>query len=179
MSNSFIWPIDQPLSGATTPSQSGPGSEGNEGVLRIPRSSSITEASLSDCLMSYQDTRWECRIPLAEIQSVYSATSTDWATRHSLWVGSYSSVEMQSVYPVATADWALKNKKKTSYFAFFFLICIIVGKIFVYFFFVVVEMWHNVIGKCRWTMSHISKLYLSLATCIQQFGARNMREDKI
>ena len=33
---SFIWPIDRTLSGATTPGQSGPGSDGNEGVLRIP-----------------------------------------------------------------------------------------------------------------------------------------------
>ena len=35
MSNSSIWPIDSALSGATTPGQSGPGSQGNEGVLRI------------------------------------------------------------------------------------------------------------------------------------------------
>ena len=33
------------LSGATTPGLSGPGSDGNEGVLRIP--------SPSDCLVSY------------------------------------------------------------------------------------------------------------------------------
>ena len=47
-----------PLSGATTPGQSGPGSDGNEGVLRIPQSSSIAGTSPSDCLVSYQDTRW-------------------------------------------------------------------------------------------------------------------------
>ena len=41
------------LSGATTPSQSEPGSDGNEGVLRIPHSSRITGASPSDCLVSY------------------------------------------------------------------------------------------------------------------------------
>ena len=41
MSNSSIWPIDRTLSGATTPGQSGPESDGNEGVLRIPQSSSI------------------------------------------------------------------------------------------------------------------------------------------
>ena len=29
------------------------GSNGNEGVLRIPQSSSMTEASPSDCLVSY------------------------------------------------------------------------------------------------------------------------------
>ena len=35
------------------PYQSRPGSDGNEGVRRIPQSSSVTGASLSDCLMSY------------------------------------------------------------------------------------------------------------------------------
>ena len=48
-----IWPIDTTLSGATTPVQSGPESDGNEGVFRIPQSSSINEASPSDYLMSY------------------------------------------------------------------------------------------------------------------------------
>ena len=52
MSNSSIWAIDRTLSGATTPSQSGPGSDGNEGVLCIPQSSSITGASPSDSLVS-------------------------------------------------------------------------------------------------------------------------------
>ena len=33
---SSIWTIDRTLSGATTPSQSGPGSDGNEGVVFIP-----------------------------------------------------------------------------------------------------------------------------------------------
>ena len=37
------------------PGQSGPGSNGNEGVLRIPQNPSITETSPSDCLVSY---RW-------------------------------------------------------------------------------------------------------------------------
>ena len=36
MSNSSIWLIDRTLSGATTPGQSGPGSNDNEGVLCIP-----------------------------------------------------------------------------------------------------------------------------------------------
>ena len=43
---SSIWPIDRTLSGATTLGQSGPGSDGNEGVLRIPQSSSIAGTSL-------------------------------------------------------------------------------------------------------------------------------------
>ena len=54
MSNSSIWlPIDRTLSGVTTPGQSGPGSDGNEGVFHIPQSSSITGASPSDCLVLY------------------------------------------------------------------------------------------------------------------------------
>ena len=76
---SSIWPIDRTLSGATTPSQSWPGSNGNEGVLCIPQSSSITGTSPSDCLVSY--------------------------TGHSL-VGSYPSAEKQSVYSTAPANWA-------------------------------------------------------------------------
>ena len=48
------------LSGATTPGQNGPGSNGNKGVLSIPQSSSITEASPSNFLMSYPGhTLWE------------------------------------------------------------------------------------------------------------------------
>ncbi len=55
-----------PISGATSPGQSGPGSDGNKGVLRIPQSSSITGTSPSDCL-------------LGEVLSVYSTALTDWA----------------------------------------------------------------------------------------------------
>ena len=68
-----------PLSGATTPGQSGPGSDGNEGILCIPQSSSITWTSPSDCLASY---------PV-----------------HLLGGGLTSSAEMQSVYSTAPADW--------------------------------------------------------------------------
>ena len=50
---SSIWPKDRTLSGTTTPSQSGPGSDCNEKVLRFPQSSSITGASPSDRLVSY------------------------------------------------------------------------------------------------------------------------------
>ena len=39
------------LSGATTPGQSGPGSNGNEGVVHIPQNSSITGTTPSDCLV--------------------------------------------------------------------------------------------------------------------------------
>ncbi len=47
-----------PLSAATTLDQSGPGSDGNEGVLCILQSSSITGTSPSDCLVSYQGNLW-------------------------------------------------------------------------------------------------------------------------
>ena len=61
---SSVWYIDRILSGATTPGQSGPGNDSNEGVLRIPQSSSITGTSLSDCLVSYQDIHWVSFTPL-------------------------------------------------------------------------------------------------------------------
>ena len=44
MSNSSIWPINWTLSGATTQGLSEPVSDGNEGVLHIPQSSSISVA---------------------------------------------------------------------------------------------------------------------------------------
>ena len=50
---SSIWSIDKTLPGATTLSQSEPGSDSKEGVLRIPQSSSMTGTSSSDCLVSY------------------------------------------------------------------------------------------------------------------------------
>ena len=50
---SSIQPIDWFLSGATIPDQSGPESNGNEGVLCIPHNPCITGTSLSDCLVSY------------------------------------------------------------------------------------------------------------------------------
>ena len=50
---SSIWPIDRTLSGATTSGQCGPESDSNEGVLRIPQSSNITETSPSDGLELY------------------------------------------------------------------------------------------------------------------------------
>ena len=50
---SSSWPIDRTLSGATTPGQSEPKSDANKVILQIPRSSSITRTSPSDCLVSY------------------------------------------------------------------------------------------------------------------------------
>ena len=75
-----MWPIDRTLSDATTPGQSGPGSNGNDGVPHIPQSSSITGTSPSDCLV---------------LDPEHSVEE------------SYSSVEMQSAYSVASADLAI------------------------------------------------------------------------
>ena len=55
---SFIWPIDRTLSGATTPRQSGPGSNGNKGLLCSLQSSSINGVSLSDWLSPGHLLRW-------------------------------------------------------------------------------------------------------------------------
>ena len=73
MSNSSILSIDKILSGATTLGQGGPGSNGNEGVLCIPQSSSITGASPSNCLVSYPEDS-------LEMQSMYSTAPAYWAT---------------------------------------------------------------------------------------------------
>ena len=48
-------------------------SDDNEGALLIPQSSSITEASPSDCLMSYLLHSLKGSYPSAEMQLVYSA----------------------------------------------------------------------------------------------------------
>ena len=53
MQFSSIYPIHSALSGATIPGQSEPGSHGNEEVLHILQSPSITGTSPSDCFVSY------------------------------------------------------------------------------------------------------------------------------
>ena len=60
--------------------QSGPRRDGNEWVLRIPQSSSITETSPSDCLVpSPGHSLWRSYLS-AEMQSEYFVTPADWAT---------------------------------------------------------------------------------------------------
>ena len=86
MANSSIWPIDRTLSGVTTPGQSGPGSDGNEGVLCNPKK-----------LKDY----WSITIRLFSI-----ITRTLIGENGG---GSYLSAEMQSVYSTASADWAEKK----------------------------------------------------------------------
>ena len=75
----FIWPIDRNLSDATTLGYSKPENNGNEGVLHIPQSSSLTGTSPSDFLMSYPGHSFREFYPSAEKQSVYSTAPADWA----------------------------------------------------------------------------------------------------
>ena len=61
------------------PGQSGPWSNGNEGVLRIPQSSITAGTSPSDCLVSYPGHSFGGgSYPSAEVQSVYSTAPDDW-----------------------------------------------------------------------------------------------------
>ena len=55
------------------PGQSGPGNNGNEGVLCIPQRPSITGASPSDCLVSYPEHS------LGGLTPLYSTVPADWA----------------------------------------------------------------------------------------------------
>ena len=76
---SSIWPIDRILLVTTTSGQSGPGSDGNEEVLRIPESSRFTETSPSDCSVSYPGHLLRESYHSAEMQLVYSNAPIDWA----------------------------------------------------------------------------------------------------
>ena len=74
MSNSSTSPIDRTLLGALIPGQSGPGKNGNKGVLSILQNYIIAGASPSDCLVSLVGVG---SYPSAEMQSVYSAAPAD------------------------------------------------------------------------------------------------------
>ena len=76
MSNSSIWPMDRTLSSSMTPGLNGPGSDGNEGILRIPQSFSITEVSPSDCLVYSLGESYLS----VEMQSAHSKAPADWAS---------------------------------------------------------------------------------------------------
>ena len=71
------------LSGATTLSQSRPGSNSNEWVLCIPQNSSITGTLSSDGSVSYPGHSFEGGgyYSFAEVQSVYSAAPANWANK--------------------------------------------------------------------------------------------------
>ena len=65
--------------------QIGFGSDGNERLLHILQSSSITATSLSDYLVSYPVHSLEESYPSAEMQSVYFAVPADWAIVEQTW----------------------------------------------------------------------------------------------
>ena len=69
-----MWPIESTISGATIPSQSGPGRDVNKGILCIPESSSISRSSPSRTLIGFGEVSHSS----AEMQSVYSAAPADW-----------------------------------------------------------------------------------------------------
>ena len=83
--NSSIQPTERTLSVATIPEESGPGSNGNAGILLIPQSSSITGISPLDCLMSYH-WEWGASYLSAEMQLVYSTAPADRAKRISRFI---------------------------------------------------------------------------------------------
>ena len=58
--------------------QNRPESNGNEGVLHIPESSSYTGASPSDCFMSYPGQSLQESYLSEEMQSVYSTAPANW-----------------------------------------------------------------------------------------------------
>ena len=97
MSNSSIWPIKKTLTGAITLGHSVSRSVDYEGIPHISQSSKITEASPSDCLESYPGHLPGESYPSAEMQSVYSTASANWATD----IQSYSvSLEIFIVYKI-------------------------------------------------------------------------------
>ena len=61
---------------------SGPGSDGNQGMLHIPQSSSITGDFPPDCLVSYPGHLLRVFYPSAEMQSVYSTAPADWVKKY-------------------------------------------------------------------------------------------------
>ena len=93
----FIWPIDRTLSGTTTPSQSGPGSNGNEGVLHVLQISKAG-ASPSDGLMSYLGHSLEESYPSSEMKSVYSTAPADWAIGVPVRILSMGKIELSVFY---------------------------------------------------------------------------------
>ena len=102
---SSTWSIDRTLSGATTPGQSKPGSDGYKGVLYIPHSSSIIRTSPSDRLVSYTGhSLWESYFSV-EKQLVYFTVQADRARLDSL-EETYTSAETQSVYSTVHTDYS-------------------------------------------------------------------------
>ena len=101
MTSNSIWLIDGILSGATTPGQSGPGCDVNEGVLRISQSSCITRSSASDSLVLFSG--HSLTLGREAVGVFHSHTRLSYRTLI-FWDG-YSSAHMQSVYFTDPPDW--------------------------------------------------------------------------
>ena len=117
MSNSSIWPIHKPLSGATNPGLRRPGSNGNERALHIPQSASISGISPSECSVLYprHSLEWDLTLlqrfsrvilPHQEFSVIYPG--------HSLVGRCYPSAEMQPVYYTAPANWTIEREEKNA-----------------------------------------------------------------
>ena len=102
MSNSSIWPIDKTQSDATTPSQSGPGSNSIEGILHIPLTSKTGGFAIR--LFDVKTRTFFAGVSTLGRDAVGVFNSPGWLG-HSLGE-SYPLAEMQSVYSTAPADWA-------------------------------------------------------------------------
>ena len=95
---SSVWLIELALSGATTPGHSGPGSNGNERVLCIPQSSSITGTSPSDCFVAYPGHSLGESYPSVVMQSVYSVTPANWVNNFLFTQLNIKTVPFQTIY---------------------------------------------------------------------------------
>ena len=84
------------LSGATTACQSGHGSDGNKGVLRIPQSSSVTGASPSDSVVSYPGHLLRESYPSADMQSMHSKAPDDWENLQRIFICSSSFLKLHT-----------------------------------------------------------------------------------
>ena len=98
--------MERTLLGATTPGKSEPGSDSNEGVLRILLISSITETSPSAHLMSYpgHSLRDVLHFRRGAVGVFYSLSRLG---HRKLVGGSHPSAEKQSMYSTVPADLAI------------------------------------------------------------------------
>ena len=114
-----LWPIDMTLSGATTSGQNESRSDGNEGVLRIPQSSSITEASPSDCFVLYQghslgrSKSFDGKAPVLDIWGILSTPSLP-LLPDPLWPGVVAPESVQSVGQIERFNIQTLCKQMTS-----------------------------------------------------------------
>ena len=112
---SSVWLIDRTLSVPTSLSQSWPGSHGNKGILWILQSSSITRTSPSDCLVSYQDSRWWGSYS-SEKHLVYSTAPVDWATKANELSHEVFWVIIDHVYRMIIMEWDIERSPMNSIF---------------------------------------------------------------